>query len=387
MLTSSNLVGTPGTARRQHRSVVRLLPLDALTTHDMRRWQRLAHDAASANPFSEPDFVIPLVDAGLVRRECNVVVVEDVATSRWIAATVVHALPSSAKRPLPRLTAIDSPYTFLDQPLVDAHVTQHALRTMLDSFSGQRQWHGLRFRRQAVDSPLFSLLRQQPTESGVHQICDHTWSRAAVCLNDVSRDQLLSNCSRSRRKSLRRNRDAAGRQGGMSFRLLWPASDDLHPLERFLRLENMGWKKSAGTALASRPKHQQFFRDMVRRFAQRRAVCFGELMIGDDVIASSCNLVGGDTLFAFKIGWNPDFSRFSPGYWAEIELAHAVAQSAPALRIIDSCSPPGSYTESVWPDRRAMAASMLVWSRRARMLVAAREYVRMAREPETLLAR
>ncbi|QDU37371.1 hypothetical protein Mal4_16820 [Maioricimonas rarisocia] len=383
MITSSELVGTFSVSRYLNRSVVRLLPVDALTTQDMSRWQQLASRAASANPFIEPDFVVPLVETGIVRHECKLVVVEHAATSSWMAAAVVHECPPSAKRPLPRLAALDSPYTFLDQPLIDAHTRHHAVRTMLESLSQQRQWHGLRFRRQPADSPL---LRQEPTEAGVHQLCDHTWSRAAVKLNDVSRDQLLSRCSRSRRKSLRRNRDAARRQGGMSFRLVWPTPDDHRAVERFLHLEQMGWKGNAGTALASRPRHHRFFREMVRRFSQRQAVCFGELMVGSDVIASSCNLVGSDTLFAFKIGWNPDFARFAPGYWAEIELAHTVAETTPTLQMIDSCSVPGSYTESVWPDRRAMTASVLVWSRRARILCAAREYVRKARQLDIPLA-
>lgn len=365
---------------------VQLLPLFALTARDVSNWRRLARRALAPNPFVEPEFVLPLVRSGIVSSDSLLVIVEDRTTSNWIAAGVFHSLPSTPQQPLRRLAALRSPYTFLDQPLFDADTGHRAAHALLYIFAQQRQWHGMRFQGQPADSPAVSLLEGESGRAGVTPVRDHIWSRAAVRLNDVSRDRLLSRCSRSRRKSLRRCRNAADRSGGMSFRIVWPTPDDLRPVATFLRLEAMGWKGRAGTALASHPGHQRFFGEMVRDFACRRAVCFGELTLGSEIIASSCNLVGGNTLFAFKIGWNPDCARFAPGYWAEIELAHALAETEPALRLIDSCSAPGSYTESVWPDRRDMITSVFVWSRRARMLCAARQYVRRARRQEIPLA-
>ena len=114
---------------------------------------------------------------------------------------------------------------------------------------------------------------------------------------------------------------------------------------------------------------------MIGEFASTRAACFGELMIGERVIASTCNLIAGRTLFAFKLGWDPEFARGNPGHWAEIELANAVREELPEITTIDSCSQPGSYVESVSTGSHPMASSVHVWSRRAQVLCGIRRAV------------
>ncbi len=165
----------------------------------------------------------------------------------------------------------------------------------------------------------------------------------------------------------------------MSFQLQAPAPDCESPAREFLRLEQLGWKGELRTAIASRPDHEDFFLRAIRGFAAGGRAVFGELRIDDRVIASTCNLVAGSTLFALKLGWDPAFASGSPGFWSEIELASAVRSDRPDLLLIDSCSQAGSYVEAVAAGQVEMGAAVYVWSRRASALCTVRRQLRALR--------
>jgi len=351
-------------------------PLGLLTGADLADWQELARHAAEPNCFQEPDFVLPLADVGLVAEALDILVVKDSHSGRWLAACVFQDCGPSMTRPLPHLRSLSSPYSFLDTPLVHRDHLDRALRAALSYLQNQRTWHGVRFRVQKANGPQADAWNRQARSHALSTDCDHSWQRAATSLAEIRTEPLLSRCSRSRRKSLLRARRALEAVGPVSHRLVVPETGEHDACDTFLALEAMGWKGEQGTAICSRPADFRFFRGMVDRFARRGNVIFGELLVGDRVIASTCNLVSGPVVFAFKLGWDPEFAKGNPGHWAELELAAALATERPDLQWIDSCSQPGSYVESVSTQTQTMESAVYVWSRRASALCEIRRQVR-----------
>ena len=75
---------------------------------------------------------------------------------------------------------------------------------------------------------------------------------------------------------------------------------------------------------------------------------------------SSTNFRINDAGFAFKIGMNPAYSKFCPGFLVEYRLLEFWEEAGSRLRDVDSGSVAGSYLEDMWPGRTTMVSGHLV---------------------------
>lgn len=355
------------------RHSVELIGLDKLSPQDFASWDCLAEHALAPNPFAQPDFVVPLVQ-NLGINDVAVLIVRD-QSSRWLYAVPVVQHYFEEGSPLPKLRMLRSPYTFLEQPLVDRNDATITLSCLLDALSQQREWHGLGCAKAVVNSDQFELTEFAARICGVELHRTYQSTRPAV--TPQSKEQLLEKCSSSRRKSLRKNWRRLEKRGAVEFRITQPVDGETdEPINTFLHLEALGWKGSEGTALASMPNDREFFRSVCQQFAKKDNLIFGELLVAGRVISSTCNFRSGNTLFAFKIGWDPDFSNCGIGYWSEVLLADAIFQHDSSVTFIDSCSDEESYTGKVWTERLQLSNAILVWSHRAKLVQGAKSVVR-----------
>jgi CelD/BcsL family acetyltransferase involved in cellulose biosynthesis len=360
----------------RERLVVAVRPLGELSLEDIARWKRLSTQADEPNPFQQPEFVLPLAANLLGYEGLRVLSVGDPENREWRAALVVRELAPSVGHPLARLSAVESRYSFLDSPLVDRRTARGALAALFDFLSAQRTWHGIEFRSMKRTGCQQIFLDDAATRVLAAGFEGSGWTRPMIDLDLVRREGLLSHCSKSRRKSLTRSQRWLERQGKVGFRLRCIEPAEIEPIETFLRLESLGWKGSRGTALASRAADEKFFVEMVNALAERGDVIFGELTIDGRVVASTCNLRARDTLFAFKIGWDPEFARGNPGHWSELELATALQNAVPGIHRIDSCSSADSYLSSIYPHSYRVSPMVYTWSRRGVALWSARAQAR-----------
>lgn len=352
---------------------VSLKRLSALSSANLAEWQRLAARALDPNPFQQPEFVLALADRLMGADEIRVLVVRRADGDGWLSAGAFQECLPSLSRPLAHLRSLASPYTFFDQPLVDRDDAPAAIGAAIRFVTHQRRWHGLRFRSLRAGGPQAAQFSARLEEFAVSRFVDRAWNRPVLNLKEISPERPLDRFSKVRRKSLARARRWLSSQGPVQFRLLRPHPADARPIDTFLELEGLGWKGDRGTAIARRPDHEDFFRVMAAGFARRGDLLFGELSIGDRVIASTCNLRAGDTLFGFKIGWHPDFAPGNPGSWSELELASAVRRECPELARIDSCSSDDSYTAALYSSSQPMVSAVCVWSPPAVALCTARQ--------------
>src|SRR5690606_41765019 len=88
-------------------------------------------------------------------------------------------------------------------------------------------------------------------------------------------------------------------------------------------------------------------------------------------IASPSHLRQGDTLHAFKSGWDPEFARYSPGRLNEWLLMQALPDAWPQLRCFDSMSGDGGHMAALLPDREPVATGAFSLSWPARLALQA----------------
>jgi len=135
-------------------------------------------------------------------------------------------------------------------------------------------------------------------------------------------------------------------------------SSDPVASERFLALERAGWKGRAGTAFASSPRHAEFFRTVCERFADAGRLELLAFEAGDRTLAMKCNLLAGEAVFCFKIAFDEEFARFSPGLQLELDNVERFHEGSAAW--MDSCAAPDHpMINRLWPDRRRIQTVLL----------------------------
>ncbi len=324
------------------------LQIDSLSPSELDRWRALAERAAEPNPFFEADF------ATLAARHLDgdpelAVVAEG---DRWLACVPVVRSRRWRRFPARWVVAWRHPYSYLGTPLVDRERCRPACAALVDALATGR---GGLVALELVDpnGPVGNGLAAALGERGRPLARLETHRRATLARRPEP-TYLDDTLGRSRRKELRRQgrriADAIG--GAVTTR---DVSSGTAAVEEFLALESSGWKGREATAMASHTADAAFFREMcaaLRARGRLQMLTFGS---AGRAAAMQCNLTAGDTLFCFKVAYDDELARFSPGVQLEV-AAVEVFHAAGGLALVDSCAQPDNeLINGLWPDRRTLS--------------------------------
>ena len=166
---------------------------------------------------------------------------------------------------------------------------------------------------------------------------------------------LIEALSRKGAKELQRLERRLAETGKLEYAALEDPGRRREWIADFLELEARGWKGRNASALGSSDAGRLFF---IRASAPRRGaddLMMLGLRLAGRWIALKCNFVSGEGSFAFKIAYDEDYAKFSPGTLLELENIRRF-HARPELRWMDSCADPGHFmVNRLWPDRRALA--------------------------------
>ncbi len=328
---------------------MRLVPLQSLTAEDRRSWEELAGRAAEPNPFFELPFV---TSAAAALQATDVHLLLDDRGERWTGC-----IPTRVTRVLGRPLLLSSwkhPYSFLGTPLVDRDlVNEFAQAFARDVAAGE---HG-RFAmlRRCSDDVVLRAIREAARENGLRTVFEQADERALLKRREAA--TYLEEVKPHHRREIRRLKRRLGEELGEEP-TVQDRTDGLAAIEEFLRLEAMGWKGREGTAMAQSTGSAGLFHEICTRFAEKDRLQMLSLEAGGRVAAMKCNISAGDTLFCFKIAFDENLRRYSPGIQLEIEnveLFHGRDESQ-----MDSCAEPtNEMINRLWPDRRAIVTLTL----------------------------
>ena len=138
------------------------------------------------------------------------------------------------------------------------------------------------------------------------------------------------------------------------------ASGDLEGwMDRFLALEAKGWKGTRGTALKEVPEEKMFFEEICRGAQARGKLHCLDLTVDGTPIAMLASFRAGRGLYTFKICFDEDYSRFSPG--AQLMMrGGAMLLDDPRFDWVDSCAlPDHPMIDHIWAERRVMRSAII----------------------------
>ena len=268
---------------------------------------------------------------------------------RWVGQDAARLPVTRAWRlgrlPLPYTAALAHDHCFAGQPdLGDEPIAA------LERIARDAEGPVLAIARVPSDASAHTALSSYPG-ARIVQTRTRAWLRSGPGFDDY----LAGAVRGKKRKELRRLR-ARLEEAGDVEEALFREGDDLRAwTDDFLRLEAMGWKGRAGTAMNAREAERRYLALLLESARDAGALRLFRLSLGGRPLAMIIGLMGGDGgLYTYKIAHDPVSGRYSPGVMAMLMVTRHVLGSAD-VRYADSCAKEGHrMIEQLWCDRRTL---------------------------------
>jgi hypothetical protein len=163
---------------------------------------------------------------------------------------------------------------------------------------------------------------------------------------------------------IRRQEAQLSAMGLLEYDALLPGDDVTVWIEEFLRLEDGGWKGRENSALASNEAERSYFKTIAAEAFRQGRLAMLALRLDGRSIAFKIDFLAGRASFTFKIAFDENYSRYSPGMLLEVENVRRLhAQSQ--IEWVDSCTDPFNFMfNRLWLGRRTVQ-SLIVSAGRA----------------------
>lgn len=358
----------------------RVLRVSEIGDREVRAWSALEQRASEPNAYLSPHHVVPLARLGDAD-EPLILFVEVLPPhdERLVGVAVLQPERANRVLPLAHLQGFRSRYTCLSGLLLDRGAPQQALAALLEGMRVHApRSRGLVLGPVYLDGAVAQLVRAHGGH-GTQALHDARTGQRAVLRRCELGEAALAAMLGKRKGGLDRRRRRLSELGTVDWRCYREGGIPEHAVEAFLRLEHAGWKGQQGSSLRSNPAHERLFRAMVAGFGAEGRVFFTELTLDGEPIASASNFISQRAAFAFKIGWHPDFAKYSPGILNEIEMIRRAPEVLPDIDEFDSGAAPDSYINELWRSRRPLAQLVVPTGVRGRVALRALGLLRSAK--------
>lgn len=345
-------------------SVVILADASALKAH-IPAWEKLVDAALEPNVFYEPWMLLPALRAFSVDKNLQFALIFHADPARPLGPPLLCGffpleIRSSyqglgKKLPIRTMSLWRHPFCYVCTPLVRADFHRECLDAFFDWLAtGSHGCPLMEFGFINGDGPFHQLLVDYFYENAKLTCVTDCFTRALLRPSVDAEQYLRSALPGIKRKDLRRLEKRLAETGRLEYLALAPDGDVGAWIDEFLQLEALSWKGQAGRALASNEMEREFFVTTATEAFQRGKLMMLALYLNGVAIAHKCNFLAGHGSFAFKIAFDEEYARFSPGILLELEnirLLHARKE----MHWMDSCADPDRIMiNRLWPDRRTI---------------------------------
>ena len=338
---------------------------DAVALRSMAsEMETLAQQAIEPNVFYEPWMLAAALDS--IGGEDVVI-----AVVRHETAGVTGVFPFEINKrfrglPLRSMKSWRHIYCFLCTPLVAATHASGTIAALLDWVdSGKAPSKVVELDLVGGDGQFWSLLSEQMQA--------RKWRSYAVSYERALYKPALNQdtgVSGKHLKELRRLERRLAEKGAYAYRALQPGEPIQPWIEGFLELEASGWKGRERTALGSDEASRNFFTSAANGARERDRIQMLAVELDGKPIAMKCNFLSGKGSFAFKIAYDEQYSKFSPGVLLELFNMRNLLQVGADIEWMDSCALPQHFMiNRLWTERRTITGSLLGSRGLAAMLV------------------
>jgi CelD/BcsL family acetyltransferase involved in cellulose biosynthesis len=326
-----------------------LAELASITTE----WRALAARALVPNVFYEPAFA--LAAQPVFGRDVGATLV----WSRGAMRRLLGLFPVQTERhryglPWPIVMGWINPYAPLGVPLVDREAAESVLGAWLEHVAGHRP--------RLLFLPMFpqqgllaSAFDAALARRGGASVAFAVHERALLAPAGDRAGYIERALPRKKLKELGRQLRRLDDDGAVAWDIARDPAAIGPALADFLALEEAGWKGRAGTAAARNPSLRAFLEAAVLTLAHEGKAEIMRLMLAGRAIAALIVLRSGDTAWCWKIAYDEQHARASPGVQLMLEATKALL-AEPGVASVDSCAAPDHpMIDHIWRERLPLA--------------------------------
>jgi CelD/BcsL family acetyltransferase involved in cellulose biosynthesis len=345
--------------------VAALVEPSALDSTLVTAWRDLARHSAEPNCFLHPWFLLP--SFAHLRDGADIRIAIVTAGRQMLALMPVFIAPTYGRMPAAHVETWVHGQSFLGTPLIRAGHETEAAAALIGLFDGHDWARGfLHITHIAEHGPVHRGFAAAAEARG--RPCDTVNHRSRALLeSDLDADAYIEQSIRGKkRKEFRRLANRLAELGTVETRAFSPGDDAVAWCADFLALESAGWKGSEGEALANDTATRSFFEDVVTGAADARMLDMLRIDFDGRAIAMLVNFVTLPGSFSYKIAYDEEYARFSPGVLIELDNIARVLGSE-NIRWMDSCAAEGHpMIDRLWTERRSIVRITLPLSGVAR---------------------
>ena len=314
-------------------------------------WAALCARAIEPNIFFDPGFALPA--AALAGGGKGADALLAFHGGQMTGFVPVVSAWQAFRLPVPALVA-QQPYSPLSTPLLDVAHAAEAAGCLIDSAAAAGA-HLLVLPDMALEGPAAAAFHSALAQRGLTPLTHHAHERAAFDATTSDVDEYFrAGMGAKRLKEMRRLRNRLADDGAVDFTVADTPATLAPALARFLDLEARGWKGERGTGLAQAKGDAAFISAAAADLGARGALEIVELTLSGTTIASGLVLRQGDRAFFFKIAYDENLGRCSPGVQLTLELTKRLADD-PTITLVDSTAAAGHpMIDHIWRERLAI---------------------------------
>lgn len=329
------------------------LRLSDLTSEDHFHWAALSACAETPNIYAQKW----VMEAALKYCDPNGLVtlfVVKAANGPWIGIIPLIKQGKFGKWPIANWMNWSATNQFVGTPLVARGAAPAFWSALLDHLDHHARGASLlRLSDLSTDDPVFTALLTTCKERDQMVQNLSTFHRAGLLSGDgrTHSPHALSPKAQSRLRNMTRR--LSQDHGPIAFELL-PAQGDVQSwIDHFLKIENTGWKKQYGSALACASDTGNLFRNVIGQAHDNGCARLISLSAGGKTLAMSSWLVNNGHGYAFKMAMDDHYRSYGPGRLLTEYIAQHVLSEG--YLSFDSCTRLNVKGGSKrWPDERVI---------------------------------
>jgi CelD/BcsL family acetyltransferase involved in cellulose biosynthesis len=324
---------------------------EALSESIIAQWIVLADQAAEPNSFAERWFLQPSLALLAEKGDVQIAVVTS-HSGLLVGLVPLTVKPKYGRIPVANVQNWMHHNSFLGVPLVRRGMETQFWQVLLSALDETDWARGLLHINGLPDNGR-TIRGLQEAAASLGRSCDivHRTRRALLKSSSAPDEYWETNVRKKKRKELDRLANRLGELGSVSYTTLGPDEDAAPWIADFLTLEKNGWKGKAGSAIGCDPKLIKFLEIAAEGAHAAGKLDFHRLDLDGKPIAMLINFLATPGGFSFKIAFDEEYARYSPGVL--IERYNLRILENRDIDWIDSCAIEGhSMIDSLWSERR-----------------------------------
>jgi hypothetical protein len=325
----------------------------------VKELRELAAHTLEPNIFYEPDFVLEA--ANVFGRDAGAVLVWSGTSPRKLLGFFPARIePQRYGFSLPVLVGWTHPYAPLGTPLVERDAAEQVIAAWLAHIAEDTDLPGLVLMPFVQPSSPFAAELHTILRRGRIPSADFNVRQRAMLVPRGDRliyveRTLGANRQNKMRRMVRRLADV----GALLFMTATEPEAVARAVDDFCELEVRGWKGEAGTAVLHHDDVRRFMKNATSGLAQQGKASVSRILIDGRSIASTIILRSGDTAWFWKIAYDEDYARYSPGVVLTLAVTEDLVEDATLLRT-DSCAIPNHpMIDHIWRERLGLCDRLI----------------------------